>query len=262
MSVKPLNCFPKPQQTCGKVIPDACVSVSAWPDCFRTHDPDCCYRQIDFNDEAGYQICLLKGSVTTILDSIDLSTLTGCTAGEGTPGEVVITPVKGTVVEEFQNIYDLICGLQTNLDIPLSGIDFSCLVDKCGTPIGTLGQLLQAMVNQVCQNVGKEYVVTLKQSGTLAPVPTILTDTLDLSSNHLVWSWSGTGIYVLTATGPLAGIFANDKTFIQIGQTGAGTNQITATKASNSTIIINTTAAGTLTNGILNETSFLIKVYP
>jgi hypothetical protein len=79
--------------------------------------------------------------VDDIKDSIDLTTLTGCAS---------ITPVKTTVHAEFQNLYDAVCSLKTDLSLPITGIDTKCLVDPCGDPIATLGELLQAMVDAIC----------------------------------------------------------------------------------------------------------------
>lgn len=137
-----MNCNPSPEITCPDIIYDSCVKVSVTvPACLQIQGATC-YRQSEVNTQVFNKVCAINASVETIQESIDLSTLTGCTD---------LNPVKTTVVAEFQNVYDAICALRADLSLPLNGaIDTKCLVDPCDNPIGTLGELLQAIVNKVC----------------------------------------------------------------------------------------------------------------
>ena len=138
-----MNCSPTPEETCGSLINDTCVVVTASvPQCLRIQGATC-YRQSEVNTQVFTKVCAIDAAVTAIQSSIDLSDLTGCDA---------ITPVKDTVKEEFQNVYNILCDLKTDLSLPLDGqLDLKCLVDPCGNPISTLGQLLQALIDQHCE---------------------------------------------------------------------------------------------------------------
>jgi hypothetical protein len=121
---------------------DSCVVVTVEvPECLQIEGADC-YRQSEINTQVMNKVCAIDAAVTTIQASIDLSDLTGCDS---------LTPVGTTVVAEFQNLYDAVCALKADLSLPLDGaIDTKCLVDQCGDPIATLGDLLQAMVDAIC----------------------------------------------------------------------------------------------------------------
>ena len=58
--------------------------------------------------------------------------------------EIEICDLKNrvTILENFN---------YSTLDITSFGLDFKCLVDPCGTPITTLGQLIQIMINKDCE---------------------------------------------------------------------------------------------------------------
>lgn len=139
-----MNCRPKPVTTCGSLINDTCVVYTGpWPSCFPNQGEDC-YRQSEFNEAAGTLICELVESVQTLEASTDLSDLSGCAAFE---------PVKTTVKAEFQNIYNVLCDYKVDLNTPLNGsIDLKCLQASCPeTPITTLKDLLQALVDSHCE---------------------------------------------------------------------------------------------------------------
>lgn len=140
-----MNCKPTPEEQCGTLMSDACIVVTATvPECLQIEGATC-YRQSEVNKQVFTKVCDLDSRVTTIESSIDLSELTGCAS---------IIPTKTTVKAEFQNVYDVLCALKADLSLPLDGaIDTKCLVDPCGTPITTLGQLLQIMVNAICCTV-------------------------------------------------------------------------------------------------------------
>ena len=249
-----MNCYPLPEVTCGSLINDSCVIITeTWPLCFPGSVP-ACYRQSDYNTAAGTLICSLNTNVTNILASIgNLTTLTGCTN---------ITPSGTTLNAQLQTIYNYLCSLQTNLNLPIVGLNLHCLQDPCGTPIGTLGQLLQAIVNELCLETGAQvYEVLITQVGTTAPTISYLNNTVDPGNTNLTWLRTGAGTYTLTASGSLAGIFGSP--YIQIGPLTSFGKQVIYTITSSSTITFQTGigATATLQDSVFNNTSLLIKIY-
>ena len=114
----------------------------------------------------------------------------------------------------------------------------------------------------------KVYKALLTQSGTDAPVATVLVNTL---SGTPVWSYSGEGAYLLTLTGE----FVTTKTIVTIGQTnnngggGSGTFvQYNSTNQSDNYVVLNSydvdLVAQTVTasNDIITILPITIEVYP
>ena len=100
----------------------------------------------------------------------------------------------------------------------------------------------------------KVYTALLSQSGTSAPVATVLENTL---GGTVVWTRNSTGLY----TGTLAGVFTANKTFTtNTFGTFSGFAQFTSSSVN--TVNINTTNSSiTLTDGLLNGNSIEIRVY-
>lgn len=137
-----MKCNPSPEQTCGELINDSCVVITGdWP--FPCNSPVAgCYRQSEFNEEVGTQICAIQASISAIEADIDLSSLTGCAS---------ITPDKTSVHASLQQLYDEVCALKTDLNISISGLTIpDCIQSPCETPIGTLGELLEAIMTKIC----------------------------------------------------------------------------------------------------------------
>lgn len=237
------NCNPAPEIFCGTLVNDSCVVVTVdVPTCLQI-DGVTCYRQSEINTQVMTKVCSLDTQVTSILDQIDLSELSGCTN---------VTPIQGTVSEEFQNVYDLICALQTNLNLPIVGLNLQCLQEQCGVPIGTLGALLQAIIDQQCDaaNTPKVYRAILTQTGTANPVATVVENNI----GNIVWARTSAGLY----TGTLASVFTANKTFLLIGISQT-TNLVKFIRTSTSVLTIQSAAA---TDGQLVETSIEIHIYP
>lgn len=103
----------------------------------------------------------------------------------------------------------------------------------------------------------KVYVASLTQTGTDAPVATVLENTL---GGTVVWSYSGVGDYV----GTLAAAFPSSKTavFMQGFYAGSGfAEQFCAKRASDNTIQLDSATSGALDNNILDNTAIEIRVY-
>jgi hypothetical protein len=106
--------------------------------------------------------------------------------------------------------------------------------------------------------IPKVYNALLNQSALLAPVATIVSNTLDGTP---AWAYVSPGQYTLT----LANAFPLGKTLIfsLIGSgTAAGDTSIKCFRNSNSEIVLNTTFNAAFTNILLTNASFKIEVYP
>lgn len=102
----------------------------------------------------------------------------------------------------------------------------------------------------------KVYKALLTQTGTNAPVATVLVNTL---SGTPVWSYDGVGNYILT----LASEFPQNKTFIKINNAESGGRFNLAYWDSVNTIRVDSAdGSGTGYNDLLLYTSFEIEVYP
>jgi len=106
------------------------------------------------------------------------------------------------------------------------------------------------------------YKALLTQTGTNAPVATVLQNTL---GGTVVWSYGGVGDYLAT----LAGAFPQNKTLIISGATvnipfGGNTNATAYLfwDSVNTIGLYSQDGTGVATNNILNYTSILIEVYP
>jgi hypothetical protein len=106
--------------------------------------------------------------------------------------------------------------------------------------------------------IPKVYNALLNQSALLAPVATIVSNTLDGTP---AWAYVSPGQYTLT----LANAFPLNKTLIfsLIGSgTAAGDTSIKCFRNSDSEIVLNTTFNAAFTNILLTNASFKIEVYP
>lgn len=278
-----MNCNPSPTTYCGQLYNDSCVNITGtWPVCFPiTTGP--CYRQSDWNTAAGNLLCALGTAitgpttpivvpitlptgVTSILSSI---TLTGLVTPPNCVGSPLgLNPVGTTVVAEFQNIYNILCAnLPIGLNTPLAtgsgpALQLKCLQDPCGNPIGTLGQLLQSIINQICAEDGLVFEALLTQTGTSAPAMTILADTIDPAQANITATRTGIGQYTLTANLTyLPNGFPAGRTTVYVGTATNFTNQIIAYWQSPSVIIIQTATSGSNADGILNATSIQIEIF-
>ena len=107
----------------------------------------------------------------------------------------------------------------------------------------------------------KKYVALLTQTGTSAPVATVLENTL---SGTPVWSYDGVGEYLLTLTGE----FTSAKTFITISPKEGTNINLGATRSSDDTIYLSSSVSEVYANGALGSndateyTSIEIRVYP
>ena len=103
----------------------------------------------------------------------------------------------------------------------------------------------------------KVYTALLTQSGTNAPVATVLENTL---GGDVVWSREEVGTY----TGVLNGAFIQDKTFLYSKNKVYSSDDSTEYSLSDSDInkaYVTTTVAGALEDGVMLRTPIEIRVY-
>lgn len=114
-------------------------------------------------------------------------------------------------------------------------------------------------LNVLLANSGssKVYKALITQSGTDAPVATVLVNTL---SGTPVWSYSSTGRYVLTLTAE----FTTDKTSVFINATNSanGGYLFGIFRANTDEVNVSSSSAGVLSDDVLNDTSITIEVFP
>jgi lysophospholipase L1-like esterase len=100
----------------------------------------------------------------------------------------------------------------------------------------------------------KVYTALLTQSGTSAPVATVLENTL---GGTVVFTRSSTGIYI----GTLTGAFVANKT-LTLGVASTHPSFLSMNRVTNDTFSIATeNSGGNLTDGLLNDTSIEVRVY-
>jgi hypothetical protein len=129
-------------------------------------------------------------------------------------------------------------------------------------------EALQTEVDGLRTDVGtyKEYVATVTQTGTAAPVPTVLHNTL---GGTLVWTRSGVGTYLATLTGafPTASKVVIIPSFTSSDLAPAGSIALTsavrdtANRLKFITATMDNAGARTVADSALNI-SVIIRVYP
>lgn len=110
----------------------------------------------------------------------------------------------------------------------------------------------------IANNQGiKKYVALLTQTGTNAPVATVLENTL---GEVPVWSYDGEGEFLLATSNP---VLTENKTAILIGSTLSGNgNQAQAIWQSTTGLYVATYSGGAPANGFLNDTVIDVRVFP
>ena len=100
------------------------------------------------------------------------------------------------------------------------------------------------------------YMALLSQTGTDAPVPTIIQNTI----GNIVWTRDGLGNY----TGTLAGAFTTNKTTAIIQNNYGGQKSYTIYRNDENSVTVQTgvAASATLEDELLYETTIEIRVYP
>lgn len=109
---------------------------------------DDCVTQSDVNTD-------LYAITDKIIEEQDTSGLGNlCITYPVTDGKITLKSVVETNEQEICNLNTRVTALEgvnfANLDITGFNLNFECLVDPCGDPITTLGQLLQIMITQTC----------------------------------------------------------------------------------------------------------------
>lgn len=198
-----------------------------------------------------------KSQAFTASDLFDVSKFVTQTSGQLRPTRyTIVTYVAG---DDFSNVATVVSGT-----INTTG----CVFDAIGTTPtdysngSTLSSYESQKVTYPELQAGlglgsKVYKALLTQTGTSAPVATVLVNTL---SGTPVWSYSSTGRYVLT----LVGEFVQLKTHLNILASNdiVGGCKYSISRANDDELNIESGELGVLIDGILNYTSITIEVYP
>ena len=120
---------------------------------------------------------------------------------------------------------------------------------------GTRQVVADASGNLSTQGVGyKVYTALLTQTGTSAPITTVLDNSL---GGTIVWTRTGTGSY----TGTLSGVFTNLKTWTTIGGNyNTPSSFLRLNRVDNNSVSI-VTESGGVSDNVLENTSIEIRVY-
>lgn len=107
-----------------------------------------CVNQTDVNED----LYTITDSVIENQDTSQLGNL--CITYPVTDGKILLKSVFETNEQEICDLKNRVQALEDadfgNLDITGFNLDFACLVDPCEDPITNLKQLLQIMINQIC----------------------------------------------------------------------------------------------------------------
>ncbi len=141
-----MACGDKVKETCGENVYATCVDFEGTLGA-NTKITDSCVT-IEETTEDLYQI------TDEIIDGLDTSGLgTLCLTYPLTGGVVLVKSVLETHEAKLCELETSIADLSDlqNVDITgWTGLDLSCLNGVCATPPQTLGELLQALTDQVC----------------------------------------------------------------------------------------------------------------
>jgi hypothetical protein len=149
-------------------------------------------------------------------------------------------------------------------------LDFSTLIEA-KTAIGRIQEQVSSLqekypevskpeiTNYVNFDGGvKVYKAILNQSGTDAPVATVLVNTL---GGTVVWTRDFTGIY----SGTLTGVFLANKTLVFLGGVNDSVNgyfSYASSEYAPDAVVVKSFSGGVGVDGLLGDTSISIEVYP
>lgn len=131
----------KRRDTCGSKVNSVCVDYNGnIPDVTKLTDTDC--ATIEETTEDLYEI-VSELSEQTTLDNLSNT----CT-------QVGSNKIGDIVTKHDEILCDLLYQVNTqndpDLDIASLGLDYKCLGNGCATGLDTLGNLLQAIIDKLC----------------------------------------------------------------------------------------------------------------
>jgi hypothetical protein len=175
-------------------------------------------------------------------DLIEVTTDGVTITGDGTPGNPLVGATAGV---------QSVTGLNTNNADPLNPIVKISVDGVTITGQGTPASPLVA----VDPRPYKVYAALLTQTGTNAPVATVLENTI----GNIVWTRGSTGYYIAT----LSAAFTTNKTVVLFGNPAytIPTIDIIVNLGSINSIDINTIISGVLADNSFNKTFIEIRVY-
>jgi hypothetical protein len=145
-------CKDKLSSTCGKKHPSKCVIYEGDLHANTELESCDCHSVEDVIED-------INSEIDDINNAIDVSSISAdCMTFDVDPdqGKVLINEV---VVETVAKVCELATKVEAEEDCPsifttdftCLGLDMGCLTDSCGEPITNLKDLLQALINKVCQ---------------------------------------------------------------------------------------------------------------
>lgn len=185
----------------------------------------------------------------------------GCVVDSGIYSELSLS-ANATQQEINQAMYLAYLNLKAttdNIDATVSGLDGSETKIEAGDNVEITGSgttVNPYIINSpvIDSRPYKVYTALLTQTGTNAPVATVLEDTL---GGTVVFSYDAVGSYTATLTGA----FVLNKTWVSITSAASADVTVTAGRSSDNTVNIKSFLSGTLTNSIMSPASFEIRVY-
>lgn len=169
---------------------------------------------------------------------------------------VLVTGSNNVVGEDAQNISIM----NSSGNTVVGGLHNVTILNSSGVTVTESNTYVVNGVVQFSPSTGnsshKKYVALLTQSGTSAPVATILENTLGV----ITWTYDSAGTYLATS----AALFTANKTAILLGSVN---NTIDATtflwtqNSNTSEIYVTTYVSSALSNNVLSKTLIEIRVY-
>lgn len=220
-------------------------------------------------DDLGGGITALTGDVTasgtgSVATTIANLAVTNAKVATGIDAAKI---ADGTVSNaEFQYLGGVTSDIQTQLNAKqASDADLTTIAGLTPSNDDFLQRKADAWTNRTVAQVKTDlgvptyarYVALLSQTGTAAPVATVLENTL---GGTVVWSYQGQGLYF----GTLAGAFAqNVATFMQnFSLDGNGGLCYSTVNDSDSIAVYSSNYSGTQTDDVLANVFIEIRVYP
>ena len=97
----------------------------------------------------------------------------------------------------------------------------------------------------------------MTQTGSTAPSVTLLANTFN-GAGTIVWTRTGVGTY----SGTLSGVFEANKTLLLIESGENISEDVRIHRKTTSVVEVKTYKGGTLSDGVLKETTIIIEIYP
>lgn len=150
-----MGCGDKLKYTCGKRTNAKCVDYEGDLHNETSLESCDCYNVEEVIED-------INGTINDITNAIDLADLGGlCITYPLTDGKILVKDALKKIEEKLCELADAVeldppdCPTIFSQDISCLGLDYECLTDACDNDITNLGELLQALITQVCANAAQ-----------------------------------------------------------------------------------------------------------